>query len=113
MFTDNWGEQERLWCRAERLGASYYCSICALHAHNWPLYDCVYEGGAIRLWMARYTMFLVFVFVLFLISVFVKTLLLVSDGLVSYSAPAGQQMTLKGQQIYLNDTVYDGAISYR
>ncbi|XP_057190727.1 discoidin domain-containing receptor 2 isoform X1 [Triplophysa rosa] len=34
------------------------------------------------------------------------------DGLVSYSAPAGQQMTLKGQQIYLNDTVYDGAISY-
>lgn len=39
--------------------------------------------------------------------------MLVSDGLVSYSAPAGQQMTLKGQQIYLNDTVYDGAISYR
>lgn len=34
------------------------------------------------------------------------------DGLVSYSAPAGQQMTLKGQLIYLNDTVYDGAISY-
>nr|XP_055058852.1 discoidin domain-containing receptor 2 isoform X2 [Misgurnus anguillicaudatus] len=34
------------------------------------------------------------------------------DGLVSYSAPAGQQMTIKGHQIYLNDTVYDGAISY-
>uniref|UniRef100_A0A8C1BPI4 receptor protein-tyrosine kinase n=1 Tax=Cyprinus carpio carpio TaxID=630221 RepID=A0A8C1BPI4_CYPCA len=34
------------------------------------------------------------------------------DGLVSYSAPAGQQMTFRGQQIYLNDTVYDGAISY-
>ncbi|XP_016139222.1 discoidin domain-containing receptor 2-like [Sinocyclocheilus grahami] len=34
------------------------------------------------------------------------------DGLVSYSAPAGQQMSFRGQQIYLNDTVYDGAISY-
>ncbi|XP_067310351.1 discoidin domain-containing receptor 2 isoform X2 [Pseudorasbora parva] len=34
------------------------------------------------------------------------------DGLVSYSAPSGQQMNFKGQQIYLNDTVYDGAISY-
>lgn len=33
------------------------------------------------------------------------------DGLVSYSAPAGQQMTFRGQQIYLNDTVYDGAVS--
>ncbi|XP_058649629.1 discoidin domain-containing receptor 2 isoform X2 [Onychostoma macrolepis] len=34
------------------------------------------------------------------------------DGLVSYSAPAGQQMFFRGQQIFLNDTVYDGAISY-
>ncbi|RXN35373.1 discoidin domain-containing receptor 2-like protein [Labeo rohita] len=34
------------------------------------------------------------------------------DGLVSYSAPAGQQMSFRGQRIYLNDTVYDGAISY-
>ncbi|XP_026062645.1 discoidin domain-containing receptor 2 [Carassius auratus] len=34
------------------------------------------------------------------------------DGLVSYSAPAGQQMTFRGQKIYLNDTVYDGAIRY-
>uniref|UniRef100_A0A673JPD6 receptor protein-tyrosine kinase n=1 Tax=Sinocyclocheilus rhinocerous TaxID=307959 RepID=A0A673JPD6_9TELE len=32
------------------------------------------------------------------------------DGLVTYSAPAGQQMSFRGQQIYLNDTVYDGAI---
>ncbi|XP_051720890.1 discoidin domain-containing receptor 2 isoform X2 [Ctenopharyngodon idella] len=34
------------------------------------------------------------------------------DGLVSYSAPSGQQMNSRGQKIYLNDTVYDGAISY-
>ncbi|KAK7158777.1 hypothetical protein R3I94_005192 [Phoxinus phoxinus] len=34
------------------------------------------------------------------------------DGLVSYSAPSGQQMNSRGQQIHLNDTVYDGAISY-
>ncbi|XP_051990267.1 discoidin domain-containing receptor 2 isoform X2 [Xyrauchen texanus] len=34
------------------------------------------------------------------------------DGLVSYSAPAGQQMTLRAQKFYLNDTVYDGAVSY-
>ncbi|KAL1279890.1 hypothetical protein QQF64_014490 [Cirrhinus molitorella] len=34
------------------------------------------------------------------------------DGLVFYSAPAGQQMSFRGQHIYLNDTVYDGAISY-
>uniref|UniRef100_A0AAR2IN53 receptor protein-tyrosine kinase n=1 Tax=Pygocentrus nattereri TaxID=42514 RepID=A0AAR2IN53_PYGNA len=33
------------------------------------------------------------------------------DGLVSYSAPAGQEMTLHDQHIYLNDTVYDGAVS--
>lgn len=40
-------------------------------------------------------------------------LIIAADGLVSYSAPAGQKMSFRGQQIYLNDTVYDGAISYR
>ncbi|KAG7487618.1 hypothetical protein MATL_G00025470 [Megalops atlanticus] len=34
------------------------------------------------------------------------------DGLVSYNAPAGQMMTIKGQHIYLNDSVYDGAVGY-
>uniref|UniRef100_A0A672MYY1 Discoidin domain-containing receptor 2 n=1 Tax=Sinocyclocheilus grahami TaxID=75366 RepID=A0A672MYY1_SINGR len=34
------------------------------------------------------------------------------DGLVSYNSPLGQQMTLNGQYIYLNDSVYDGAMSY-
>lgn len=35
------------------------------------------------------------------------------DGLVSYSAPAGQQFVLPGGSIvYLNDSVYDGAIGY-
>ncbi|XP_028832367.1 discoidin domain-containing receptor 2 isoform X2 [Denticeps clupeoides] len=34
------------------------------------------------------------------------------DGLVSYSAPNGQQMSLKGQHVYLNDSVYDGAMGY-
>ncbi|XP_036376802.1 discoidin domain-containing receptor 2 isoform X2 [Megalops cyprinoides] len=34
------------------------------------------------------------------------------DGLVSYNAPAGQMMTVKGQHIYLNDSVYDGAVGY-
>uniref|UniRef100_A0A8C1R8Z5 Discoidin domain-containing receptor 2 n=1 Tax=Cyprinus carpio TaxID=7962 RepID=A0A8C1R8Z5_CYPCA len=33
------------------------------------------------------------------------------DGLVSYNSPVGQQMTLNGQYIYLNDSVYDGAMS--
>uniref|UniRef100_A0A673IHP2 Discoidin domain-containing receptor 2 n=1 Tax=Sinocyclocheilus rhinocerous TaxID=307959 RepID=A0A673IHP2_9TELE len=32
------------------------------------------------------------------------------DGLVSYNSPLGQQMTLNGQHIYLNDSVYDGAM---
>uniref|UniRef100_A0A4W4EQ79 Discoidin domain-containing receptor 2 n=1 Tax=Electrophorus electricus TaxID=8005 RepID=A0A4W4EQ79_ELEEL len=35
------------------------------------------------------------------------------DGLVSYNVPLGQQMILYGQNIYLNDSVYDGAMSYR
>ncbi|KAJ8277932.1 hypothetical protein GJAV_G00081820 [Gymnothorax javanicus] len=34
------------------------------------------------------------------------------DGLVSYNAPAGQQMTIKGLHAYLNDSVYDGAVGY-
>uniref|UniRef100_A0A671T4E4 Discoidin domain-containing receptor 2 n=1 Tax=Sinocyclocheilus anshuiensis TaxID=1608454 RepID=A0A671T4E4_9TELE len=34
------------------------------------------------------------------------------DGLVSYNSPLGQQMTLNGQYIYFNDSVYDGAMSY-
>ncbi|XP_062848997.1 discoidin domain-containing receptor 2 [Trichomycterus rosablanca] len=33
------------------------------------------------------------------------------DGLVSYSAPAGQVMLFHGQHVYLNDSVYDGALS--
>ncbi|TRY77624.1 hypothetical protein DNTS_005777 [Danionella cerebrum] len=32
------------------------------------------------------------------------------DGLVSYNSPLGQYMALNGQQIYLNDSVYDGAM---
>lgn len=35
------------------------------------------------------------------------------DGLVSYNSPLGQQMTLNGQHVHLNDSVYDGAMSYR
>ncbi|XP_066536930.1 discoidin domain-containing receptor 2 [Hoplias malabaricus] len=35
------------------------------------------------------------------------------DGLMSYSAPAGQEMTLNTQHVYLNDTVYDGAVGNR
>ncbi|OCT85441.1 discoidin domain-containing receptor 2 isoform X1 [Xenopus laevis] len=35
------------------------------------------------------------------------------DGLVSYNAPSGQQFLLpEGYAIYLNDTIYDGAIGY-
>ncbi|XP_030630664.1 discoidin domain-containing receptor 2 [Chanos chanos] len=34
------------------------------------------------------------------------------DGLVSYSAPVGQQMAFQDQHVYLNDTVYDGAVGY-
>ncbi|XP_067370187.1 discoidin domain-containing receptor 2 isoform X1 [Channa argus] len=32
------------------------------------------------------------------------------DGLVSYNAPAGEQMTLPAFPVYLNDSVYDGAV---
>lgn len=32
------------------------------------------------------------------------------DGLVSYNAPIGEQMTLAGFSVYLNDSVYDGAL---
>uniref|UniRef100_A0A8C7PZE3 Discoidin domain-containing receptor 2 n=1 Tax=Oncorhynchus mykiss TaxID=8022 RepID=A0A8C7PZE3_ONCMY len=34
------------------------------------------------------------------------------DGLVSYNAPAGEQMSLEGQPVHLNDSVYDGAVIY-
>ncbi|XP_038613916.1 discoidin domain-containing receptor 2 [Tachyglossus aculeatus] len=35
------------------------------------------------------------------------------DGLVSYNAPAGQQLVLPdGSAVYLNDSVYDGAVGY-
>uniref|UniRef100_A0A3Q2YUM5 Discoidin domain-containing receptor 2 n=1 Tax=Hippocampus comes TaxID=109280 RepID=A0A3Q2YUM5_HIPCM len=34
------------------------------------------------------------------------------DGLVSYNAPAGQQMNIPEHVVYLNDSVYDGAIIY-
>ncbi|KAF7705883.1 discoidin domain-containing receptor 2 isoform X1 [Silurus meridionalis] len=34
------------------------------------------------------------------------------DGLVSYSSPAGEEMTFGGKQVYLNDSVYDGAVGY-
>ncbi|KAM9762290.1 discoidin domain-containing receptor 2 isoform 1-T1 [Menidia menidia] len=32
------------------------------------------------------------------------------DGLVSYNAPAGEQMKLPTHPVYLNDSVYDGAV---
>nr|XP_046177734.1 discoidin domain-containing receptor 2-like isoform X2 [Oncorhynchus gorbuscha] len=32
------------------------------------------------------------------------------DGLVSYSAPAGQEMTYRGLDVHLNDSVYDGSM---
>ncbi|KAJ8357252.1 hypothetical protein SKAU_G00200460 [Synaphobranchus kaupii] len=35
------------------------------------------------------------------------------DGLVSYNAPTGQQLTLDDLQVHLNDSVYDGAVGYR
>lgn len=38
---------------------------------------------------------------------------LFTDGLVSYNAPVGQQMNLPAYPVYLNDSVYDGAIIYR
>ncbi|XP_053325153.1 discoidin domain-containing receptor 2 [Spea bombifrons] len=35
------------------------------------------------------------------------------DGLVSYNAPSGQQFLLpEGQIMYLNDSIYDGAVGY-
>ncbi|XP_069497453.1 discoidin domain-containing receptor 2 [Ambystoma mexicanum] len=35
------------------------------------------------------------------------------DGLVSYNAPSGQQLVLpEGTIIYLNDSIYDGAVGY-
>ncbi|XP_076829803.1 discoidin domain-containing receptor 2 isoform X2 [Brachyhypopomus gauderio] len=34
------------------------------------------------------------------------------DGLVSYSAPVGQEMIVRGWHIHLNDTTYDGAMGF-
>ncbi|XP_018609606.2 discoidin domain-containing receptor 2-like isoform X1 [Scleropages formosus] len=34
------------------------------------------------------------------------------DGLVSYNAPVGQHMIFQGLHVYLNDSVYDGAVGY-
>ncbi|KAG9338381.1 hypothetical protein JZ751_025785 [Albula glossodonta] len=34
----------------------------------------------------------------------------VCDGLVSYSAPVGQQLNFLGMHVHLNDSVYDGAV---
>lgn len=36
-----------------------------------------------------------------------------TDGLVSYNAPAGEQMSMPSYPVYLNDSVYDGAVIYR
>lgn len=36
-----------------------------------------------------------------------------SDGLVSYNAPAGEQMKLPSFPVYVNDSVYDGAVTHR
>lgn len=36
-----------------------------------------------------------------------------SDGLVSYNAPAGEQMNLPSFPVYVNDSVYDGAVTHR
>lgn len=36
-----------------------------------------------------------------------------TDGLVSYNAPVGGQMNLASDTVYLNDSVYDGAIIHR
>lgn len=36
-----------------------------------------------------------------------------ADGLVSYNVPVGEQMNLPAYPVYLNDSVYDGAIIYR
>lgn len=36
-----------------------------------------------------------------------------TDGLVSYNVPVGQQMNLPAYPVYLNDSVYDGAIIHR
>uniref|UniRef100_A0A8P4K3W3 receptor protein-tyrosine kinase n=1 Tax=Dicentrarchus labrax TaxID=13489 RepID=A0A8P4K3W3_DICLA len=35
------------------------------------------------------------------------------DGLVSYNAPVGEQMNLPAYPVYLNDSVYDGAVIHR
>ncbi|XP_010870585.1 discoidin domain-containing receptor 2 isoform X2 [Esox lucius] len=34
------------------------------------------------------------------------------DGLVSYNAPVGEQMSLEGESVHLNDSVYDGAVIF-
>uniref|UniRef100_A0A674MLN8 Discoidin domain-containing receptor 2 n=2 Tax=Takifugu rubripes TaxID=31033 RepID=A0A674MLN8_TAKRU len=34
------------------------------------------------------------------------------DGLVSYNAPAGEQMNLPSFPVYVNDSVYDGAVTH-
>lgn len=36
-----------------------------------------------------------------------------TDGLVSYNAPVGGQMNLPDYPVYVNDSVYDGAIIHR
>lgn len=36
-----------------------------------------------------------------------------TDGLVSYNAPAGEQMSLPAFPVYVNDSVYDGAVIHR
>lgn len=37
-------------------------------------------------------------------------LCVIADGLVSYSALAGQEMTYRGLDVHLNDSVYDGSM---
>lgn len=39
--------------------------------------------------------------------------LCLTDGLVSYNAPVGEQMNFPAYPVYVNDSVYDGAVIHR
>lgn len=58
LLPGHWGEQKCIWCGAQGSGASHYCSLCPFYACDGPLYDCVYESGAIWMWMAGLVFYL-------------------------------------------------------
>lgn len=114
--------------RPQGPGAAAHRALRPLHPRHRPLHERLPARGALRLRLARCVLGAGVLISLLSICLSVcpshrgcagswgraAHAPFPTDGLVSYNAPAGQQLVLPGGTvIYLNDSVYDGAFGYR